>query len=291
MRYFAALLMFGLIGASPCANAQQGPFDAVATDAAAAIAKVAGKHKSDALVLVVDFVEPHRDLSVLGADLARQFFQSLQAHAKRFTFADRDEYLRQLAADKLTAEAYENPNTLKCYAPAHDAAFVVMGELSVLPDAIGVTLKTLRMKGATLIFERQVSLPITSAIQQLLTQRSEIAGASNSNRSEMVFPSHARVPNGSAKGYSMPACIYCPYTSFPQAAVAAKAQGTVILNVRVSAEGRPLELSLLRGLPCGLNDAAIETVSRWKFRPATGPDGLPAEAGVEVQVTFRLYQQ
>jgi TonB family protein len=291
MRSFTALLMFTLIGAVPCAKAQQDPFDAVAIDVAASIAKASRKHNLTSKVLVADFSETKGFPTALGPDLARQFFVSLQAHSQNLTFPDRDNYLRQFAADKLTAESYANSNTLKCYTPVQDVAFVVTGEMKDLPDAIVIKIKTFQIKGSKVIFERQVSLPITPAMQQFLPQGPRVAGSSGSDRPEMMdFPSHARVPKASSNShYSMPVCTICRNPSFPPVAVGVKFQGTVMLNVRIGADGRVLEIALLRGLPCGLNNAAIEAVRSWKFRPATGLDGQPAEVGAQVEVTFRLY--
>jgi TonB family protein len=276
---------------APDVKAQQDPFDAVAADVAAAIAKASRKHNLAPKVLVADFSETKGFPTALGPDLARQFFLNLQAHSPNFTFPDRDDYLHQFAADKLTAESYVNSNTLKCYTPVHDVAFVVTEEMKDLPDAIVIKIKTIQMKGSKVIFQQQVNLPITPAMQQFLTQGPGVAGSSDPNRVEMMdFPSHARVPKASANGhYSMPVCTICRNPSFPALAVGVRFQGKVMLNVRIGADGHVLEVALLRGLPCGLNNAAIEAVRSWKFRPANGPDGQPAEVGVPVEVTFRLY--
>jgi TonB family protein len=289
VRYLAALLIFSLIGAIPRATAQQDPLDATAAEVAAAIAKAAGKHNSDAQVLVADFSETKGHPTALGPDLARQFSLSLQAHAKNFILSDRDKLLRQLAADKLSAESFANPNTLKCYSPAQAAEFAVTGEMNDMPDAVVIAIKTFRIKGGKVIFEKQVTVQITPSMQELLAQGFETTGSRGSSPSQADSSARNRVPVGGSNGYSSPFCIYCPSASFSPAAIAAKVQGQITLNVQVSAEGRALDISLLRGLPCGLNDEAIETVRRWKFRPATGPDGQPADVTVTVQVSFRLY--
>ena len=165
MRYLAALLIFSLIGAIPRATAQQDPLDATAAEVAAAIAKAAGKHNSDAQVLVADFSETKGHPTALGPDLARQFSLSLQAHAKNFILSDRDKLLRQLAADKLSAESFANPNTLKCYSPAQAAEFAVTGEMNDMPDAVVIAIKTFRIKGGKVIFEKQVTVQITPSMQ------------------------------------------------------------------------------------------------------------------------------
>ena len=42
------------------------------------------------------------------------------------------------------------------------------------------------------------------------------------------------------------------------------------------------------GLPFGLTEEAIETVKKWKLRPATGPDGKPAAVREEVELGIFL---
>jgi TonB family protein len=72
-------------------------------------------------------------------------------------------------------------------------------------------------------------------------------------------------------------------------AVKAKAQGTVYLNIVVDTAGRPASISVMRGLPCGLNSQAIETVKQWRLKPAVDPDGSPVPVHQTVEVTFHLY--
>lgn len=286
---FVALLMFSLVGAVPCANAQQSPLDAAATDVAAAIAKAAGKYNSDAQVLVADFSETKGYPSALGADLARKFFLSLEAHARNFSFTDRDEYLSRLSADRISAQLYKIPETMKCYAFELGSAFVVTGELDDLEDKVVVRIKVTRIENRKLIFDKRVSLQLTPGMEQLLKEVPEPFVSSNSNSSAADLPGHAGVPTGGKNGYSLPSCIHCPNPHFSDAAVKQQFQGTIAIKVLIGADGLLEDASILRGLPCGLNKQAIDAVRRWRLRPATGPGGQPAEVTTEVEITFRLY--
>jgi TonB family protein len=44
---------------------------------------------------------------------------------------------------------------------------------------------------------------------------------------------------------------------------------------------------VLRGLGLGLDEKAIEAVSRWKFKPALR-NGRPVRAAATIEVNFRL---
>jgi TonB family protein len=289
VRFYVAFLIISLFGAVPCANAQQDPFDAVASDVAAAVAKASRKHNLVPKVLVADFSEAKGDPTALGPDLAQQFFLSLQAHARNFTLADRDKYLRDLVADKLTPESYQSPDNMKCYALELNAAFIVTGELEDSPDKVVVGIKVTRMDEHKVIFAAPVSLDFTPAMRQLLNQEPPVFASADSVPSSVHIHGSDRVPEAGKKGYSMPTCVYCPNATFTDEAVREKRQGTLVVSVWVGADGLAHEVSVLRGLACGFNKQAVDAVRRWKFRPATGPGGQPADVIASVEVSFRLY--
>jgi TonB family protein len=89
-------------------------------------------------------------------------------------------------------------------------------------------------------------------------------------------------------GVSVPACVYCPSPSFTDEARAAKFSGSVVLQVIVTADGRAENISVVRKAGYGLEQNAIETVKKWQFRPAKGPDGNPVATVVPIEVTFRI---
>ena len=96
-------------------------------------------------------------------------------------------------------------------------------------------------------------------------------------------------PNAGTGGYGMPACLYCPQPQFSDEAVKAKYQGTVLLLAIITADGRAIDISVVKHLGLGLDEKAIEAVRTWRFRPAAGPDGRPASVRQMIEVTFHLY--
>lgn len=80
----------------------------------------------------------------------------------------------------------------------------------------------------------------------------------------------------------------CPEPSYPRGAVRRGVEGLVKLLVSVSAEGVPLEVDVASssGDP-GLDEAAVDAVRKWRFRPARR--GVEAVAGdVLVTIRFRI---
>lgn len=80
-----------------------------------------------------------------------------------------------------------------------------------------------------------------------------------------------------------------PAPDYPAEAKRLGLQGDVLLQVTVSPEGRPTDVAVLESSGWALlDDAAIETVRRWRFDPARAPTGPARSAKVEVPLTFRL---
>lgn len=89
-------------------------------------------------------------------------------------------------------------------------------------------------------------------------------------------------------GVTVPEVIYNPEPSFSEEARKAKAQGIVLLLLVVGKDGRTYDIRVGQSLGMGLDEKAIEAVSRWRFRPAT-LNGQPVATQVAVQVDFHLY--
>ncbi|RKG99824.1 energy transducer TonB, partial [Corallococcus sp. CA053C] len=65
--------------------------------------------------------------------------------------------------------------------------------------------------------------------------------------------------------------------------------GVVMVYVVIGADGRvePAYTRIQRSVP-GLDEAAIESVTRWRFSPALGHDGRPVRVKVVIPVKFAL---
>lgn len=74
---------------------------------------------------------------------------------------------------------------------------------------------------------------------------------------------------------------------YPEPARRAGIEGTVVLEVAIDASGRVTDAEVLRGLPLGLSEAALEAVRRWQYRPARGPAGTVASRK-SVRILFTL---
>jgi len=82
--------------------------------------------------------------------------------------------------------------------------------------------------------------------------------------------------------------LHNPTPRYPRAAARLRESGRVLLSVTVSASGLPeqVEIAATSGSP-RLDQAALDTVRRWRFVPARQGD-KPVPASVTVPLVFRL---
>lgn len=82
-----------------------------------------------------------------------------------------------------------------------------------------------------------------------------------------------------------PELIGKPVHQYPQAARKARIQGTVIVEVVIDTEGCVRRPRILKGLPMGLDGAALSAVRSWTFQPAT-IEGRPVAVYYVLTVSF-----
>ncbi len=77
-----------------------------------------------------------------------------------------------------------------------------------------------------------------------------------------------------------------PYT--PEAKEA-RIEGVMLLQGVIHKDGSVSDLKVLRGLGYGLDESAIDTITkRWRFEPGT-MNGQPVDVQANIEVSFRLY--
>lgn len=74
---------------------------------------------------------------------------------------------------------------------------------------------------------------------------------------------------------------------YPEEARLARTQGEVIVDAVIDEQGGVSRVRVLKGLPNGLDDAAVEAVKQWKFAPAT-LYGKPVAVYFTLTVNFKL---
>lgn len=85
-----------------------------------------------------------------------------------------------------------------------------------------------------------------------------------------------------------PRLVYGPDPAFSNEARRKKFQGVCIVSLIVDTQGNAREVEVVRRLGMGLDQKAVDTVRRYKFKPAT-LDGKPVAVRVKVEINFKIY--
>lgn len=85
-----------------------------------------------------------------------------------------------------------------------------------------------------------------------------------------------------------PTILYKERARYTEEARQNRMQGVVVLNVVFGAEGQVREIRVLRGLPYGLTESAIEAARRIRFQPARR-NGVAISVRSQLEFNFALY--
>lgn len=84
-----------------------------------------------------------------------------------------------------------------------------------------------------------------------------------------------------------PQKVFTPQPIYTEEARQARIQGVVILQAIIDATGGVTAIKILKGLPEGLSEAAVEAVKTWRYQPAT-LDGRPVAVYYNFTISFSL---
>lgn len=84
-----------------------------------------------------------------------------------------------------------------------------------------------------------------------------------------------------------PKRTYAPRPNYTEEARRARVEGVVILQAVVDAVGEVGYVKVLKGLPEGLTESAVQVVEQWRYEPAT-LNGEPVSVYINLTVNFSL---
>lgn len=84
-----------------------------------------------------------------------------------------------------------------------------------------------------------------------------------------------------------PEKVSAPQPQYTEIARKARIQGVVIVQAIIDKQGNVTNVKVLKGLPMGLSEQAVEAIKKWKFKPAT-LNGKPVDVYYNLTVNFRL---
>jgi periplasmic protein TonB len=84
-----------------------------------------------------------------------------------------------------------------------------------------------------------------------------------------------------------PVKVTAPKPNYTELARKARITGIVIVQATVDKQGNVVDAKVLKGLPMGLDQEALNAIKRWKFEPAT-LNGKPVDVYYNLTVNFTL---
>ena len=88
---------------------------------------------------------------------------------------------------------------------------------------------------------------------------------------------------------SEPTAIQQPKPPYTPEARANKVEGVILLQAVIGKDGIVRDVKILRGLGYGLDESAINTITKqWRFKPGIH-NGQPVAVQAKIEITFRLY--
>ncbi len=87
-------------------------------------------------------------------------------------------------------------------------------------------------------------------------------------------------------GIKPPKAIHAPDPKFPDLPVDAESHGTVVMLVGINTKGRVEVVRVLRSDERAYEQSAVQTVKKWKFKPAE-KNGSPVPVQVTVEMKFQ----
>jgi TonB family protein len=125
----------------------------------------------------------------------------------------------------------------------------------------------------------------SDAVQEKAVALRKALGAQN--QPEVEAPGAGSGVYKVGNGISAPSVLIKGEPEYSEDARVAKYMGTVVLFIEIGPDGVPRNLRVIRGLGFGLNEAALDAVSQWKFKPGMR-DGVPVTVAATIEVNFRL---
>jgi TonB family protein len=231
------------------------------------------------IAVVFDFTSADSavDMTRLGAKLAADFRTELDKTRHGFHIMDTPSAAAWMNAHQMIAADAQIESAARAMVRETEADSWVVGLIALAGDGVNLTLNSFHRTGdrSSNSDTFEAYLPLTADMRALI------------DRTFTDEPSS--IPTAGTNGITSPSCLYCPAAQYTDDATIGKIQGTTTLIVTVGADGRARDFRVVKHLPFGLSESAIENVKQWKFAPAKDRDGNPVAVRQTIEVQFHLY--
>lgn len=88
-------------------------------------------------------------------------------------------------------------------------------------------------------------------------------------------------------GETPPRAIYSPEVEYTEEARRARLEGICTVSLVVGADGKPTNVAVVKKIGVGMDERAVETVSKWRFEPGRR-NGRPVASHLTLTLQFKL---
>jgi TonB family protein len=242
-------------------------------------------HPNSCTILVENFTIPSGSTSLLGVELADSMSAELAASGTGIRVVDRSRLRDYLVREHIPSKDLSNLEAARWLGSEFQANAILIGTVEQLGDHWGLSTELLNTSSEGAGPQEAIVFSVPGPGRSLTPF--EPYDDEHNNAPDAVAPKSAPARAGT-NGVSIPECIHCPPPLYTRKASKAKFQGTVVLMVKVTEEGGAADIRIVKGVPFGMNEEAVRTVSKWKFKPATR-EGKAMAISVPIEVTFRTF--
>lgn len=237
--------------------------------------------KAPTRVLVWVCTKPVGPVNEFALSFARDFSNSLATALKQNA-----KFVAGIQADHLAIGEIVNSADLQSelvaqrFATSKGYDLLVLGMCEAKDNEVNVELRILNIVANRKLKSVRGVIPKSPEVVAQLGQPIKLASAKSSDDAEV------QVHTPGLNGVSVPECEYCPNPAFPPAA--GDSQGSVILQLVVTADGRAEKITFVKRINPYLDDAAVNAVRQWKFKPGM-LDGKPVASWTNIEMNFRQF--
>jgi len=240
-------------------------------------------------IVVLDFCTWDNQWRPFGAWVADNLSAAWAAGSGgAFAVIDRGQLPAALQARGLTAkDEFESPQAIEL-AQALGADILVNGRYRALDNDLGLTVnvRAAVAPAASAAEPAHPRRPILF-VQSRVTMSSELAGQLGEPLAALGPTHEANAPRPNPNSFAR--CKYCPAAEYSDQGRKKKIEGTVMLTVLITAEGRASDITVTKSLEPSLDQQAVTTVGTWIFEPAKDASGAPVAVRQNIEISFHMY--
>ncbi len=127
-----------------------------------------------------------------------------------------------------------------------------------------------------------------SAVLLALPLMFEVAiaqGQTSAPPKQTVAPNVPSESRGDHVVVTSPQAVYSPDPTFPKKARKGHKKGWIVFSLAVGQDGLPRDITLVRGISTEVDEAALDSLRKWRFTPAM-KDGKRVAVKITVEIDF-----